>query len=324
MTPTFVTDAQGNVFINDMTRYIKGDLLVPPAIHNPLTIPAAPGAGLFTQSDPVIIEGGEDAITEIFSLVGVQRGAFADVNNRLTMRIRDTSYRRTLMNRPVLFDHVFGTVLQPFFMVETLMLEGQQTLELLFFNNSVAGPAIVETMMETRKVQASALASPVVNDEIQRARRIKTFLNPYWFTTDQPVTIPAGGTATAFLRSTRDNYLILKYLMCRVITAGVAGDTQEVIAFTMRDAKTGRPFNNQPVTLNMGTGTAQFPFVLPTALMIEPATNLQVDFVNLITDAPTEVFFTFHGVACYVSDENPWASVSFDEAIASAAAAGVL
>lgn len=324
MTPTFVTDAQGNVYINDITRYIKGDLLVPPAINNPLVIPAAPGAGLFTQSDSVIIEGGEDAITEIFSLVGVQRGTFPDANDRLTMRIRDTAYRRTLMNRPVLFDHVFGSVLQPFFMVETIMLESQQTLELLFFNNSVAGPAIVETMMETRKVQASALASPVVNDEIQRARRVKTFLNPYWFTTDAPVTIPAGGTATAFLRNTRDNYLILKYIMGRVITAGVAGDTQEVIAFTIRDAKTGRPFNNQPITFNMGMGTAQFPFVLPTALMIEPATNLQIDFVNLITDASTEVFCTFHGVACYVSNENPWASVSFDEAIASAAAAGVL
>lgn len=322
MTPTWVTDSNGNVYLNDMCRYIKGDLLVPPQAYNPLTVAAAPGPGLFTQSNTVIFEGGEDAVTEIFSIIGSQRGVVADVNNRLTVQIRDTAFRRTLMNRPILFDHVFGSVFQPFFLGESILLEGQQTLEFTFFNNSAGGNAVVAMMLETRKFQASALSNPVNTDQIQLLRQRKTFMNPFWLTSDQAIQIPAGGTATAFFRNTRDYYLILQYIMARTITAGVAGDLQERIAYFIRDAKTGRPLMNQPVTLNMGTGTSQFPFVLPTALMVEPFTNIQIDFFNLVTDQPTEVFWTFFGTGLYVSDQNPWANMDFIEAPEGAVSVG--
>jgi hypothetical protein len=311
MTPTWVTDQKGNVYVNDMLRYIKGGLLVPPAAHNPLTIAAAPAPGAFTQSDPVIFEGGEDGVTEIYSFVGAYDAATpADAQNRTTVRIRDVAYRRQLMNRPIILNHVFGTNLQPFFLTESILLEGQQTMEFAFFNNSVAGNAIYRMALESRKLQASALANEVTTDEIGLLRQRKTFLNPYWLTNDRqhpyPLVIPAGGQLNVTFKTTRDYFLILQYIMCQAVTTGVAGDVQELISFTIRDPRTGRPLSNQPITLNNGAGTSQFPFVLPTALMVDPITSIDVTFNNLVTDQPTEVWFCFFGTGIFVADTNPW------------------
>jgi len=313
VTPTWVTDQQQNVYVNDMLRYIKGGLLVPPAAYNPLTVAAAPGAGLTTQSSPVIIEGGEDGVTEIFSLVGAFDAAtLAAVQDRFTVRIRDTAYRRTLMNRPILASQVFGSNLQPFFLTESILLEGQQTMELAFFNNSVAGNAVYRMAFESRKFQASALANRVTTDEIGLLRQRKTFLNPYWLTNDlqspYPLVIPAGGQLNVTFKNTRDYFLILQYIMCQARSTGAAGDLQEMFSFVIRDPRTGRPLMNQPVTLNTGTGTSNFPFVLPTALMVDPITAIDVTFFNLVTDQPTEVWFTFFGTGIFVADTNPWES----------------
>lgn len=313
MIPTWVTDPAGNIFINDLTRSVKSTILVPPAAQNPLTTLAG-GALNPTLSTPVIIEGGEDSVTEIFSLIGAhQAGVPADVQNRLEVEIKDSSYRRILMNRPILANHVFGTNLQPYFLNESIFLESQQVLNLQFYNRSVAGASVYRMAFEARKFQASALANKDVTRQIGEFRRRKTFLNPFWLTSQAPVQLPAGGTVPVYFEGTRDQFLILFNIMCQTITTGVAGDTQEVISLNIFDSRTDRPLNNQPVTLNSATGTAQFPFQLPTALMVEPRTSFRVDMTNLITDQPTEVFLTFHGVASFMADANPWTDLMIDQ-----------
>lgn len=322
MIPTWVTDPAGNVFINDLIRSVKSTILVPPAAQNPLTTPAG-GALNPTLSAPVIIEGGEDSVTEIFSLIGAhQAGVPAAVQNRLEVEIKDNSYRRVYMNRPILANQVFGTNLQPYFLNESIFLESQQVLNLQFYNRSVAGQSVYRMAFEARKFQASALANNDVTQQIGSMRRRKTFLNPFWFTSDAAVQLPAGGTVPVFFNNTRDNFLVLFNIMCQTITTGVAGDTQEIISFRIFDPRTERPLNNQPITLNIGTGTAQFPFQLPTALMVEPRTTLRVELTNLITDQPTEVFFTFHGVASFMAAENPWTDLMIDQPAKSMAVHG--
>ena len=322
MIPTWVTDPAGNVFINDLTRSVKATILVPPAAQNPLTTLAG-GALNPTLSTPVIIEGGEDSMTEIFSLIGAhQAGVDADVQNRLEVEIKDSSYRRVYMNRPILANHIFGTNLQPYFLNESIFLESQQVLNLQFYNRSVGGPSVYRMALEARKFQASALANNDVTQQIGMMRRRKTFLNPFWFTSQAPVQLPAGGTVPVYFENTRDNFLVLFNIMCQTITTGVAGDTQEIISFRIFDPRTERPLNNQPITLNTATGIARFPFQLPTALMVEPRTTLRVEMTNLITDQPTEVFFTFHGVASFMAAENPWTDLMIDQPAKSMAVHG--
>lgn len=314
MIPTWVTDPAGNVYVNDLVRSVKATILVPPAAQNPLTTPAG-GVVNPTLSTPVIIEGGEDSVTEIFSLIGAHDPSviIADIRNRLEVEIKDNSYRRVYMNRPILANHVFGTNLQPFFLNESIFLESQQVLNLQFYNRSALGQSVYRMAFESRKFQASALANQNVTRQISEFRQRKTFLNPFWFTSDAAVQLPAGGTVPVFFNNSRDNFLILFNIMCQTITTGVAGDVQEIVSFRIFDPRTARPLNNQPITLNTATGTAQFPFQLPTALMVEPRTMVQVDMTNLITDQPTEVFFTFHGVASFMGEGNPWTDQMVDQ-----------
>lgn len=321
MIPTWVKARDGSVYINDLVRYVKGNILVPPVGQNPLVTPAAAAATIPTPSISVIFEGGEDAVTEIFSLMGAHDAATAaDVQNRLTVEITDIAYRRRYMNRPIIVNHVFGSNLQPFFFNESVMLESQQSMNFQFFNNSVAGASTFRSAMEARKFQASALAKDNVTSELAKARQRKTFLNPFWLSSNQlgqSIVVPAGGTVNVFFENSRDYFLVLFYLMCQTLTTGAAGDTIEVISFRLFDAKTERELMNVPVTQNTGTGTSNFPYVLPSALMVEPRTTLRMQITNLVTDQPTEVWMTFHGVGMFVAEENPWEEMSIDRPAAS-------
>ena len=314
MLPTWVSDKRGTTYINSFKRYVKGVSLVPPEIHNPLTTAVAPSATSPRLSAPVLIEGGEDSVGEIFSIIGAHDAAtLADVQNRLTVDILDKSYRRIFMNRPILANHIFGTPENPFFLLESILLESQQILQLQFYNNSTAGESIFRMQFEARKFQAAAMMKNQVTQEIARMRKRKLFLNPFWLTSENAITIPAGGSTVAFFRNSRDYFLVLNYIMAQAITTGVAGDTQEVFTFQLFDAKTDRPLMNQPVTMNTGTGTSTFPYVLPAPLLVEPVNAIRAQFTNLITDQPTEVFFCFHGVGIFASDQNPWHAQQFDQ-----------
>lgn len=309
MLPTWVTAPNGAVFINDYKKYVKGVMLVPPEAQNPVVTPAAvvPNAG---RSPSVIIEGGEDCVSEAYSLIGAHDAATDPaVAARLALTITDRSYRRQLMNRAILANHIFGTPLNPFFVDTSLWFEGQQDFVLQFFNPSTVGDSTFRLQWEARKFQAGALTKDDVTERIKELRREKTFVNPFWLTSNDPIVLPASSRRPAFFTNSRDYFLILTKIMCQVITTGVAGDTQEFISFRLFDAKTDRPLQNQPVTLNTGTGTAAFPYVLPVPLYVEPVQSIRAEFTNLITDAPTEVFFTFHGVGLYVSEQNPWQEV---------------
>jgi hypothetical protein len=217
------------------------------------------------------------------------------------------------MNRSILANHVFGTPLNPFFMNESVLLEGQQVLRLQFFNRSTVAPSNFRFLMEARKFQAASMLKDQVTQEIARMRKRKAFLSPYWLTSRERIELPAGGTQTVFFENSRDNFLLLFYVMCQTITTGAAGDTQEVVSWELLDGKTQRPLQNQPVTLNTGAGDSEFPFVLPAPLFLEPDNVMQARFTNLITDQPTEVFFTFHGVSIFVSPQNPWHEMAPDQ-----------
>lgn len=314
MLATWVTSPSGDVYISDLARYVKGGVLVPSANRNPVTTLAAPAAGIPSFSPAVIFEGGEDAVIEGFSLTGHHdTSVAADVQNRLTVEISDTAYRRQYMNRPILVNQVFGTPLNPFFLAESFMLENQQTMKFQLFNNSTVGNSIFSMMVEMRKFQATALTRQNVSAKIGEMRKQKSFRNPFWLTTNDPVTIPASGTTNVLFTNSRDYFLVLRYLMGQaIVPGGAAGDTQEIFTVRLFDAKTDRPLMNHPVTFNTLAGTASFPFVLPTPMLVEPVTAIRAQISSLITNQPIEVFLTFHGVGVYVANANPWEAMRVD------------
>lgn len=311
MIPAWLSFKDG-VYLNDLKRYVKGGFLAPEPSQIPVVIPAAAALTLPNASAPVVAETGSDANMEIFSLMGSHDAAVpADVQQRMSMFITDIAFRRRLSNRDVLVNHVFGSGLAPFFLRESLFLEMQQSLTFNFFNNSTAGATSFEFSGEHRKFQATSFSRDNVSKYIDVMRQRKQFLYPYWLTSDQPITIPAGGTLNTFFTATRDVWLVLMGSIGSFISAGVAGDIVEGFEAQIFDAKTSRPLQNQPVIRSCGFGTASFPFIFPTAWVIEPNTKIQITFRNLITDAPIDIFTTFFGVALYAARNIEAAQVAY-------------
>lgn len=297
MIPTFKKMPDGSLIVDPLTRYVKTGLLVP----SPASVPLVIGAN--GQSPPISIESPQDSAGEILYLQGEHdAGVNADVSARMECVILDQAFRRDCMNRSILVNHVFGSAQTPFFLKESVFLQPQQILQFSFFNRSAAGATSFRFAATQRKIQNSVFAHPEMNEYIRQAWTRKTFLQPFWFTTDNPVTVPAGGTVNSFFTNTNDRFVVFWYLIGSAITTGVAGDTQEIFSFRFFDAKTDRLMMNQPVTLNTGCGTAGFPYMLPAPWLLEPSTQIRVEFRNLITDQPTQIFMTLCGVANYTGN----------------------
>lgn len=300
MLPVFVKDNKGNIYLNELVRYVKGTIIVPASSQIPVVSPAAASAAVPGFSPPVIVEGSEDGFSEIYSFMGEHGAADnSDVTNRLAVQITDNAWRRRLMNRDVLADHVFGNNLQPLFVPESIFLEGQQTMTFQFTNNSTAGSSNFRFALEARKFQATALSNSKVIEFLRDMRQRKAQLYPFWQTSDSAVSIPAGGTVDSFFTIDRTHTVLVLTAMGRALTTGVAGDTQEKALVELFDPETDRPLQNQPVAFNCAAGTSRFPYVFPTGWLCPPNTKIHARFTNLITDQATEIFFTFHGVGCF-------------------------
>lgn len=311
MIPAWLSFKDG-VYLNDLKRYVKGGFISADTTQTPVVIAAAASAAAPTPSAPVIWESPSDANTELFSITGAHNtGVLADVQNRMTVFITDTAYRRRLSNRDILVNHIFGSNLAPFFLRESLFLEMQQTLMFNFFNNSTAGATSFEFLGEFRKFQATSFSRDNVTKYIGLMKERKQFLYPFWLTSNAAITIPAAGTVDAFFTGTRDIWLVLQGAIASFISTGVAGDIVEGFSAQFFDAKTERPLQNQPVVRSCCFGNSQFPYIFPTGWVVEPNTIIRVRFTNLITDQPLELFATFLGVALYASRNIEQAKIAY-------------
>lgn len=307
MLPAWIEAPDGQRYLNQLKRFVKGGILVPGPNLNPATTPAAgvdPGL-----SPTVTVQGMQDAACEIYSMMGRHATTDnADVVRRLQVEITDQRYLRRLMNRPVLANHVFGTGQYPIYMYETIMLEAQQNLVYQFINPSAAGDSHFQFALEHRKFIDSNVNQAFLTRWLKENRKRKELLYPFWLTSNNAVSVPASGTRDVFFTTTQDIMLVLFEVWCDFITTGVAGDLQEGLTFEFFNPKNGRPLQNRPVSLNCCAGRSQtnpIAYKLPCPLMVEPASNMLVRMTSLITDQPTEVFMTFFGVA-YFQGNGPW------------------
>jgi hypothetical protein len=326
--PRWLNAKDGSVSLNDIIRYTKGGFSgpgVPAGQTTPvIVIPAAASSSVPSVAPSVIVEAGSDEVAEIFSSMAYQPSSVnADVSARMSVLITDVAYRRRLMNRDVLVNHVFGSNLTPLFFRESTLLEAQQTMLFDFINNSVQGQTNLQFALEKRKFQATALSRKDVTDYIQTMRRRKMFLSPFWLTSDSPVTVQPGAVADVFFTVTDDIYAVLFANIASFIIDGTgsAGDTTEGFAVEFFDAKTERPLQNQPIARSCCSGTSGFPFVLPTGWIIEPNTHIHMRFTNLVTNNPIEIFWTFVGVSNFCN-KNPLQYPEVDISLNSDASVG--
>jgi hypothetical protein len=234
----------------------------------------------------------------------------SDVNNRMTVLITDMAYHRQLMNRPVPVRHVFGTAQLPLYFKDAPLLQKNQMWMLNFYNNSTIGsPGSFFPVATGRKWQLEALKYPDVAKELGSQAARKTFVQPYWLTSDSLINIPDLGavsnTGYAFFTNTGDVTLFLFYAYAYVINGGptniVVTDT-EPFTVELFDTRNGRPFQNRPFSLNTGFGTAQWPFPLPCPIVLEPRSQIKAKIYTNLTNAPssainTEIAMTFGGLA---------------------------
>lgn len=324
MIPRWINQKDGAVVLNDIIRYTKGGFSspgIPPGQVTPtIVIPAAISATVPSAAPSVVVEAGADEVAELYSFMGTHGAAVNPaVAARMSVQITDVAYRRRLMNRDILVNHVFGTNLTPLFLRESTLLESQQTMLFDFLNNSVAGPTSFQFALEKRKFQSVALTRQDVTDYIKVMRRRKMFLTPFWLTTDAPVTVNPGAVVDAFFTVTNDIYAVLfANIASMIIPAGSGGDVTEGFAVEFFDAKTERPLQNQPIARSCCSGTAGLPYILPTGWIVEPNTKIHVKFTSLVTVNPIEIFFTFAGVSAFCNKnplQYPEVDVSVDAAV---------
>lgn len=216
----------------------------------------------------------------------------------LMVEIFDSAHRRSLMNRDVTVLHVFGDNLKPLFLSESILLELSQSFVLTFFNYDTSAAKSFAPVCEGRKWQYDALKRPEVKQFIDGLRQRKSLVQPYWLTLDDGfVTVAANGTATKFFTLTGDITAFLFNLYQSFFYADGAGTTSppKVEIF---DAKTHRQFQTDPLTAFTSGGNAQNPFPLPTPLIVDPQTQIQVNITNQRASVLT-FFMTWHGVAMY-------------------------
>lgn len=299
--PTFLKEANGAVWLNPARKYARGTMLAPGPGLMPFTVPAKSGNNP-GRSSIILLEGAQNAVTEIQGLTGLRGEEVTDVGDRMSCVITDPAYRRELMNRDILVDHVFGDYQFPFVLSESIGLESQQSLSLQLLNNSTSGAGSFSMAAKGNKIESSEETAKLVDDFANQMRVRKTFCCPYWLTSDGAVSIAASAAnQRVFFTNVREWTLVLFYAMARIKTTGVAGDTTEGFTATIYDPGTQRILTtqNQPVPRSLCSGTAQKPYVLPWPIIMLPNTQGWIDFNNLVTDAALEIFWTFHGVAVF-------------------------
>ena len=311
MIPTFIREStvkEEQIYLNQVMRFVKGGLMVPPANQNPITLALAPAATIPTLSAPVIYECRQGSVLEVNSLMlNVTAGA-ADAMDRLKVQLTDTSnLNRRFMNRPIQATHVFGNnrnaasaAQVPFRLPVKFMLEGQQTVQAEFQNWSTGGGITFSTAMEVREFQQVDMNVENVTAYLMEQRVQNLQLYPFWLTSNNDIQIGANGNVNAIFRATKDVALALYSLMfTAIVPGGGVGDLQEIAEISLFDAKTERPLQNQPFTLNTGCGTAGFPFIFPSPIIVEPNTMMRAFIQSLVTNVAIELFLTFSGVALY-------------------------
>lgn len=292
---TWIKDGE-ELWVNPLLRYARGGVMVP---ESSLAVMIAAANGV---SPITVMEGPQDSASKVFALYGFHDSTDAqDVQDRLEVTIRDLGWRRKLHNdQPPLVNHVFGDVQNNFYLLSPLFFQPQQIITFQTTNNSAAGNSNFSPAMRYAKIEDSKQTHEMMIRWIKENKKENVHLYPFWLTNDNGfVTIPASGRRTLYLRNTHEQDLVLFWAMATAITAGAAGNTTDIFQSRIFDPASKMPLQETPVLRTEQFGTAQFPYPLPSPIIMRSNEVIEIVVDNLVTDASADVNICLQGVSNY-------------------------
>jgi hypothetical protein len=314
--PTLVDGERGSIYMSTLRDYVRGVASFPASTNQPITAGARSGSAN-GQFNAVTIEAPTDSYLEIFSLYGVNGAAVAaDVLARQCVVITQfIDGQRQMMRRPVNCAHVFGTQLNPFFLddpfSEPILLPPNGVLKFDFINPSASGAMSFSFAAESRRINMEALRDPKIKAEMDALVNRRRKVSPVWLplasdsgTPATPLNVPgitlaqsAYGDTNFITFNSSPSQVLITRILGSFVTAGGAGDATNGFAVDLFDGRTYRQLNTQPIVFSCAAGSAAFPFILPTPIVVESNQVIKARVYNLVTNGTTDVFLTMQGVA---------------------------
>jgi len=107
----------------------------------------------------------------------------------------------------------------------------------------------------------------------EKVRRVESgnFDEFYTYATN-PITLTAGGTATATISITRE----ADFFLTKIVRV-----SSGIFTFLVKDSSNDRQWSNIALHSDIGAGTAQLPLILPKPRMVARASTLTIDLADL-------------------------------------------
>lgn len=248
--------------------------------NNFVTIPAN-SSSPFTS---ITVSG--EGPCEIFSFAHEKTGAC-----RVSMQVQDGSTQRSLMNRAVHVDTIFGNGQQPYHLNETLYIDELRSLVINFTDISGSANRCAVALGSKRYLSLQVDQSMEL---IRERLKNKQYMSmPYWYTFDNGfVDVGVGATVRQTITiGQREHFQI--YDMTTVATS-LLFDIN-VIDVARGESIINAPGNtNRQVSAGLILGNANFPFKLHTPWLIQVGQKVDVILTNN-SGAPNRIYFTMGG-----------------------------
>lgn len=280
-----VIDGQEYTFINPAKDAVKPIWHGVDTANNQVAL-AANGSLITTLT--VFPEENLRGDSELYKILSTHTGPY-------TLSINHLGINKLLMNQPIHVSMVAGTAQLPFTMFESLFVETNQSLQLIFSDISGA-PNTIFFNMYGRRFIAYDIPGMAKEKILYEAYSRKT--HPYWLTFDQPLVIAANATATGNMSLTGEADMeVWQFLNA----------STGAFQFEIFEGRSGRPITSFPVHSANGFGTTgvsgsgQFPFLAIESWLVKRQTTLRFRITDL-SGAPNTIRVALHGRLIYYQE----------------------
>jgi len=202
-----------------------------------------------------------------------------------TAQIYDAEYQRYMSNRPIHASNLLGSAQYPYELPIDLFVEKTQVIKLDLRDLSIA-PNTVRVSFGAMKMYWD-----YEGEFLQKTTEATKISRPYFYTTDDDVTLPALATTITSANLTIVNDADFYYYTPTIYSDG---------AFKMKvtNSATGFGWSNGWIHSSLFGGTALHHEKKDPPMIIQRSTQLKFDFMNL-SGAPNRVFLCLGGVHYY-------------------------
>jgi len=284
--PAFVRDEKtGMVSLNELKKYVTPWQLVPQNLGNLTGILAVPAL----QVRNIVLTPDQNGPFEGMYLTCDVYG-----NRLINVRLHDVGFNRDLMNRDILVETIMTPTpggQSPYILPETFWIEQRQSLIMTFTDLSNAANS-VRPVFHGRKFWLRQARQGIADKLMAKRRQQRKITTPYFYTTDQAVTLAAAAAGT------RANITISDegHFMAYKITYYSDGPFE----FRLIDGETGQAISGAIfINSTAGGGTAALPYVFPEPWFIEKNRQIILEMNNLNALGANRVWFTMTGRRIY-------------------------